>query len=288
MNGQRPLSFGIKTAQRYTTHDALLDVWQEAESIPIFEHAWLNDHFMGLDSTPTGPYLESWTLLAALAAQTRRLRVGVMVTDTTYRHPAVLAKMAATVDVISHGRLNFGIGTGWSERQHLVYGIPLPAPGERVRRLAEACELIRRLWTEPLVTFEGRYYQLSEAPCDPKPNQKPYPPFVIGGEGEQTLKVIARYADIWDCSVASPEAYRQKSTLLENYCRAIGRDPATIEHSRHISVDPSDLKTARLETRSFIEVGATHMIYHVPVPATPDILHRLAEEVASPLQAEYQ
>ncbi|GHO64208.1 hypothetical protein KSC_031000 [Ktedonobacter sp. SOSP1-52] len=287
MNRQRPLSFGIKTAQRHATHDALLDVWQEADSIPIFEHAWLNDHFMDLNSTPTGPYLESWTLLAALAAQTRRLRVGVMVTDNTYRHPAILAKMAATIDVISHGRLNFGIGTGWSERQHLAYGIPLPPPGERIRRLGEACELIRRLWTEPLVTFEGRYYQLSEAPCDPKPLQKPSPPFVIGGDGEQTLKVIAQYADIWDCSVDSPEIYRQKSMLLENYCTAIGRNPATIERSRHISVDPSDLKAARLETRAYIEVGATHIIYHVPVPAAQGILRRLAEEVASPLRAEY-
>lgn len=287
MNLQRPLSFGIKTAQRHATYDVLLNVWQEAESIPIFEHAWLNDHFMDLNSTPTGPYLESWTLLTALAAQTRRLRVGVMVTDNTYRHPAILAKMAATVDVISHGRLNFGIGTGWSERQHLVYGIPLPPPGERIRRLGEACELIRRLWTEPMVNFEGRYYQLSEAPCDPKPMQRPSPLFVIGGEGEQTLKVIAQYADIWDCSIDSPEAYRQKSMLLENYCTAIGRDPATIERSRHISVGPSDLNRARLETRSFIAVGATHIIYHVPVPASQDILRRLAEEVAEPLRAEY-
>ena len=288
MNVQRPLSFGIKTAQRYGTHDALLDVWQKAESIPTFEHAWLNDHFMDLGSTPTGPYLESWTLLAALASQTRRLRIGVMVTDNTYRHPAILAKMAATIDVISHGRLNFGLGTGWSERQHLAYGIPLPPPGERIRRLKESCELIRRLWTEPLVSFEGRYYQLSEAPCDPKPVQKPSPPFVIGGDGEQTLKVIARYADIWDCSVDSPEIYRQKSMLLENYCVAIGRASEAIERSRHISVDPSDLHAARLETRAFIEVGATHIIYHVPVPASHDILSRLAEEVAEPLRSEYQ
>ncbi len=288
MNKQRSLSFGIKTAQRYATHDVLLDVWQEADSISIFEHAWLNDHFMGLGSTPPDPYLESWTLLAALAAQTRRLRVGVMVTDNTYRHPAILAKMAATVDVISHDRLNFGIGTGWSEQQHRAYGIPLPSPGERIRRLGEACELIRRLWTEPLATFGGRYYQLSEAPCDPKPFQKPFPPFAIGGEGEQTLKVIAQYADIWDCSVESPEAYHQKSLLLENYCAAIGRDPASIEYSRHISVDPSELKAVLLETRSFIEVGVTHIIYHVPVPASQNILRRLAEEVASPLQAEYQ
>jgi F420-dependent oxidoreductase-like protein len=288
MNIQRPLSFAIKTAQRHTTHNALLDVWQEADNIPTFEHAWLSDHFMGLNTIPTGPYLESWTLLAALAARTQRLRVGVMVTDNTYRHPAVLAKMAATVDVISHGRLNFGIGTGWSELQHRAYGIPLSPPGERVRRLAEACELIQLLWREPAVNFEGRYYQLSEAPCDPKPVQKPSPPFAIAGEGEQTLKVIARYANIWDCSVDSPELYRQKSTLLEHYCTTIGRDPTTIEHSRHISVDPSNLHTARLETRSFIEVGATHIIYHVPVPASQDILHRLAEEVAEPLRAEYQ
>jgi F420-dependent oxidoreductase-like protein len=288
MKNQKPLSFGIKTAQRHATHDALLDVWLEAESIPIFEHAWLNDHFMGLGSTPPDPYLESWTLLAALAARTQRLRVGVMVTDTTYRHPAVLAKMAATVDVISHGRLNFGIGTGWSEQQHRAYGIPLPPPGERIRRLDEACELTRRLWTEPLVTFEGRYYQLSEASCDPKPLQRPSPPFAIGGEGEQTLKVIARHADIWDCSVDSPEAYHQKSILLANYCTAIGRDPASIVYARHISVDPTHLKAALLETRSFLEVGATYFIYHVPVPATANILRRLAEEVALPLQAECQ
>lgn len=177
MRKSRPLSFGIKTAQRHATHDALLSVWQEADNIPIFEHAWL---------------------------------------------------------------------------------------------------------------FEGRYYQLSEAPCDPKPLQKPSPPFVIGGEGEQTLKVIAQHADIWDCSVESPEIYQQKSILLENYCVAIGHDPASIEHSRHISVDPSDLKAAFQETRSFIEVGVTHIIYHVPVPDSQNLLHRLAEEVALPLQAAYK
>lgn len=288
MQKHKPLSFGIKTGQRYPTHDALFAVWQEAESLPVFEHAWLNDHFMGLGSTPPGPYLESWTLLAALAARTQRLRIGVMVTDNTYRHPALLAKMAATVDVISHGRLNFGIGTGWSEQQHHAYGIPLPAPGERVRRLGEACEVIRRLWSEPAVTFEGRYYQLHEAPCDPKPVQKPFPPFAIGGEGEQTLQVIARSADIWDCSVATPDLYAQKRLLLERFCTALGRDPETIAYSRHISVDPTDLKATLIETRAFLEVGATYIIYHVPVPASGNILRRLAEEVALPLQTEYQ
>jgi F420-dependent oxidoreductase-like protein len=285
---QRPLRFGIKTAPLHATHETLLEVWQEADTLPIFEHAWVNDHFMALGDNPADPCLEAWTLLAALAAQTRRLRVGVMVTGNTYRHPAVLAKMATTVDIIAHGRLNFGIGTGWSEREHLAYGIPLPAPGERIRCLGEACEIIRRLWTEPVVSFEGRYYQLNEAYCEPKPIQQPHPPFAIGGDGERTLRVVARYADIWDCSVDSPEEYCHKSAVLDSSCAAIGRDPASIERSRHISVDPSDLNAARLETRTFIEVGATHIIYHVPVPDPMGILRRLAEEVAEPLRAEYQ
>jgi alkanesulfonate monooxygenase SsuD/methylene tetrahydromethanopterin reductase-like flavin-dependent oxidoreductase (luciferase family) len=148
--------------------------------------------------------------------------------------------------------------------------------------------MIRRLWTEPVVSFEGHYYQLNEAYCEPKPIQQPHPPFVIGGDGEQTLRVVARYANIWDCSVASPEEYRYKSQVLDSYCAAIGRDPATIERSRHISVDASDLNAALLETRTFIEAGATHIIYHVPVPDPLGILCRLAEEVAEPLRAKYE
>lgn len=284
---QRPLGFGMKTAPTQATHEALLEAWQAADALPIFEHAWVNDHFMSLGDNPAGPCLESWTLLAALAAQTRRLRVGVMVTGNTYRHPAVLAKMAATVDSIAHGRLNFGIGTGWSEQEHRAYGIPLPPPGERIRRLGEACELIRQMWTEPVVSFAGRYYQLSEAHCEPKPVQKPHPPFVIGADGEQTLRVVARYANIWDCSVDTPEEYRHKSAILDSHCAAIGRNPAIIERSRHISVDPSNLHAAYQETRAFIEVGATHIIYHVPVPDPLGILRRLAEEVAEPLRAAY-
>ncbi len=285
---QRPLRFGIKTAPTHATHEALLKVWQTADALPIFEHAWISDHFMALGDNPAEPCLESWTLLAALAAQTQRLRIGVMVTGNTYRHPAILAKMAATVDVIANGRLNFGIGTGWSEKEHRAYGIPLPSLGERIRRLGEACELISWLWSEPVVNFAGRYYQLNAAPCEPKPIQKPRPPFVIGADGDQTLRVVARYADIWDCSVDTSEEYSHKSKVLNDACAAIGRDSETIEHSRHISVDPSNLHAAYHETRKFIEVGATHIIFHVPVPDSLGILSRLAEEVAAPLCAEYK
>ena len=179
------LRFGIKTAQQFTSYDDILRVWLEADNIPIIEHAWAFDHFIPLGPDPTGSQLEGWTLLGALAARTNRLRVGLMVTGNTYRHPAVLANIGATVDHISHGRLDFGIGAGWNELESNMYGIPLYTPGERIRRLGEACEVIKRLWTETVANFDGKYYQLKDARCEPKPVQKPYPPFVIGGSGEQ-------------------------------------------------------------------------------------------------------
>jgi alkanesulfonate monooxygenase SsuD/methylene tetrahydromethanopterin reductase-like flavin-dependent oxidoreductase (luciferase family) len=141
------IRFGIKTAPQWTTYADLARVWHEADEEPIFEHAWLFDHFLPLGRDPTGPCLESWTLLAALATQTTRLRLGVMVTGNTYRHPAVLANMAATVDQITHGRLEMGLGAGWNELEHTTYGIRLPSASERIGCLGEACEVIRRLWT---------------------------------------------------------------------------------------------------------------------------------------------
>ena len=170
------LRWGIKTAQQHTTYDAMLAVWQEADRTSAFEHAWLFDHFAPIQGDLDGPCFEGWTLLAALAAQTARLRLGLMVAGNTYRHPAVHAHMAATVDVISHGRLDFGVGAGWNEYEHQSMGIPLYAPGERIRRLGEACEITRRLWTQQLTDFAGRYYQLNQARCEPKPIQEPYPP----------------------------------------------------------------------------------------------------------------
>src|SRR5947209_15022774 len=141
----KKLRFGIKTAPQNTRYEDMLRVWLEADAIPVIEHAWLFDHFMPISGDHTGPCLEGWTLLAAFAAMTKRLRVGLMVTGNTYRHPTVLANMGATVDIISHGRLDFGIGAGWNELEHSSYGIPLYAAGERINRLGEACETIRRM-----------------------------------------------------------------------------------------------------------------------------------------------
>jgi F420-dependent oxidoreductase-like protein len=284
----KPLRFGVKTAPQHTTYEDMLRVWREADTLPIFEHAWDFDHFYPLGADPTGPCLEAWTLLAAFAAQTERIRVGVMVTGNTYRHPAVLANMGATVDIISHGRLDFGIGAGWNEMEHTAYGIPLYAPGERIRRLGEACEVIRRLWTEETANFDGRYYQLKNARCEPKPVQKPYPPFVIGGSGEQlTLRIVAQYASVWNFAGGSVEQFQHKSHVLDEHCAAIGRDPATIERSIQMPVDPANLGEVRDLMRPFIAAGATHLILNLRWPYPEGIAHRLAQEVAEPLRAEH-
>ncbi len=288
MTARPRLRFGIKTAPQHTTYEDMLRVWREADEVPIFEHAWLFDHFMPLGADPTGPCLEGWTLLGAFAARTERLRVGLMVTGNTYRHPTVLANMGATVDVISGGRLDFGIGAGWNELEHTAYGIPLYAPGERIRRMGEACEVIRRMWTETAPDFDGQYYQLRGARCEPKPLQRPYPPFVIGGSGEQlTLRMVAQYADIWNFAGGPVETFQHKSAVLDAHCAVVGRDPTSIERSIQPRVDPADLGATRETIRSFIEAGATHVVLNLTWPYPDDIVRRLAAEVAEPLRAEH-
>jgi F420-dependent oxidoreductase-like protein len=274
------LSFGIKTAPQHTTYEAMLEVWKAADATPVFEHAWLFDHFAPIFSDVDGPCLEGWTLLAALAAQTSRIRIGQMVTGNTYRHPAVLAHMAATIDVISGGRLDLGIGAGWNEYEHTSMGIPLYAPGERIRRLGEACEIIKRLFTQHLTDFDGRYYQLKEARCEPKPIQKPYPPFVIGGSGEQlTLRVVAQYASVWNFAGGTVETFKQKTATLHRHCQEVGRDPAEIKLSIQQQVNYEDLSATVAAVQSYVDAGATHLILNLRHPYPDDIVARLAAEV---------
>ena len=276
------LRFGIKTAPQHTTYDAMLAVWREADITPVFEHAWLFDHFAPITGDLDGPCLEGWTLLAAYAGQTTRLRVGLMVTGNTYRHPAVLAHMAATVDVISGGRLDFGIGAGWNEYEHSSMGIPLYAAGERIRRLGEACAIVKQLFTQHLTTFEGRYYQLKDARCEPKPIQKPYPPFVIGGGGEQlTLRVVARYADVWNFAGGRVEDFTRKVRILHEHCAAVGRDPTEIELSVQLPVNYDDMPGTAQAVQRFVDAGATHLILNLRYPYPAGIVTRLAEEVVS-------
>lgn len=282
------LHFGIKTSQQNTTYEDILRVWLEADSIPSIEHAWAFDHFIPLGPDPTGPQLEGWTLLGALAARTERLRLGLMVTGNIYRHPAVLANIATTVDIISQGRLDFGIGAGWNELETSMYGIELYPPGERLRRLAEACEVIKLLWTETEANFDGKYYQLKDALCEPKPIQKPYPPFVIGGSGEKlTLRIVAQYASIWNFAGGTVEEFRHKNEILNQHCATIGRDPAEIERSIQCFTNYDNLAETVAGMRPYLEAGATHIALALRAPYPEDIVQRLAEEVVEPLKGEY-
>jgi len=276
------LRWGVKTAPQHTTYDAIVQVWQEAEQTPAFESAWLFDHFSPIQGDLDGPILEGWVLLAALAAQTSRLRLGLMVAGNTYRHPAIHAHMAATVDVISNGRLDFGIGAGWNEYEHESMGIPLYQPGERIRRLGEACEITRELFTQPLTTFDGKYYHLKDARLEPKPVQKPYPPFVIGGGGEQlTLRVVARYANIWNSTGTDPETFRHKIQVLREHCAEIGRDPSEIELSVQTRPNYDDLPATVETLKPLVDAGATHIVLTLPPPFPDGIVARLADEVVA-------
>jgi len=274
------LRWGIKTVPQHTTYDALLKVWQDADRTPAFEHAWLFDHFAPIQGSLDGPCFEGWTLLAALAAQTQRIRLGLMVAGNTYRHPAIHAHMAATVDVIANGRLDFGVGAGWNEYEHTSMGIPLYAPGERIRRLGEACEITKRLWTQHLTDFDGRYYQLKDARCEPKPIQKPYPPFVIGGAGEQlTLRVVAQYADVWNSMPSGAEEFQRKVRILHEHCTAVGRDPAEIACSVQTRVNYDDLPATVATLQPLVDAGVTHLILMLNYPYPEGIVARLADEV---------
>jgi len=276
------LSFGVKTAPQHTTYEEMLAVWRAADAEPAFEHAWLFDHFAPIQGSLDGPCLEGWTTLAALATQTERLRLGLMVVGNTYRHPAVLAKTAATVDVISGGRLDLGLGAGWNVYEHESMGIPLYPPGERLARFREAIELIKLLYTQPTTDYEGRYYQLKEARCEPKPVQRPWPPLVIGGSGEKvTLRIAAQHADVWNFAGGPVEEFGRKVGILHEHCAAVGRDPTEITLSVQLRIEYGDLPGAVRTLRQFVEAGATHLVLYLPPPFPEGIVGRLAEEVVA-------
>lgn len=287
MTTDNTLHFGIKTTQ-YAPYEDILRVWQEADAIPSIEHAWLFDHPMPIfRADPGGPCLDGWTLLAALAAQTERLRLGLMVASNLNQTPQWLAKRAATIDVISGGRLELGLGAGGGEeRERLAYGTPTYSAGELVGRLGEACEIIRRMWSEPVVDYTGRYYRAIQAYCAPQPVQRPMPPFVLGGVGEQrTLRIVARYADVWNYPrypLGTVEEFQHKSQLVDEYCAEIGRDPASIARSVQILIDPrEDPAPTRELVSGFIAAGATHLVL-APRGLPQGIAHWIDEQVIQP------
>lgn len=274
------LSFGIKTAQGHAEYDEMLRVWKQTDQDETFDHLWLYDHLAPVQIDLDGACLDGWTLLANMAAVTSRVRMGLMVTGNTYRHPAVLAKIATTVDVVSNGRLDFGVGAGWNEYEHHSTGIPLDPPGPRLRRFEEACEIWKRLFTQHLTDFDGRYYQLKEARNEPKPVQKPHPPFIIGGNGEKiTLRIVAKYADIWNFNGSEIDVFKHKLGVLHQHCADIGRDPADIRTSIQSRVNYDDLQATVDHVQEFVDAGVTHVVFYLQAPWPDDIVSRLSNEV---------
>jgi F420-dependent oxidoreductase-like protein len=252
--------------------------WRSADALGF--HSVANyDHFYGL-ADPATPTLEGWTTLAAMGAVVRRARISCLVSSVTYRHPAVLAKMAVSVDHISGGRMDFGIGAGWHEGEHRGYGIEFPGPGTRVDMLDEALTVIRRLWTEESVTFAGRFYTLTDALCEPKPLQHPHPPIVIGGEKPKMLRLIARHADEWNGTNGDPQAWAETNGRLDAACEEVGRDPAQIRRSVQLFLHPGqegqvDEQLARLP--EFEAAGCAHAVLSFYQPPTETQLQRVAE-----------
>jgi F420-dependent oxidoreductase-like protein len=227
------LKFGLFTSLTGITWSQLQQLWQHTEATG-WDTAFVTDHFMPNVPDPVADTLECWTALAGLAQTTTRMRIGTLVAGNTYRHPAVLAKMAATIDIMADGRLICGIGGAWQENEHVAYGIPFYTVGERLNRLEEACQVLLGLWTQSKTTFEGKYYQLQDAPLFPKPVQQPHPELLIGGGGEKrTLRIAAKYADHWNVW-GGPEILGRKGRILDEHCAVVGRDPAQITRSANM------------------------------------------------------
>src|ERR1700737_1527269 len=227
---RHPLRFGLKLSGQDTTIEALRTVWRIADEAG-FDHVWDFDHLASIGpGGPDRPIYEGWTLQAAMAEATKRVRIGCLVTGNTSPHPAPLAKEAVTVDHLSGGRLEFGIGAAWAEIEHSMYGFE--GLDHRVGRLRESLEAITSLWTRDRTTLDGRYYHFKDAIANPKPIQKPHPPIWIGAGGVQMMMIVARYADVWNSAgAASPEAAGEQSRKLDEACHQVGRDPAAIRRS---------------------------------------------------------
>lgn len=264
-----PVRFSIQTPIEGTTFAALARHWQRAEALG-YDSAWLDDHFYGVAMPPQADSPECWTLMAALARETTRLRFGTLVMCNSYRHPPLLAKMAATLDQVSDGRFEFGLGAGWFEQEYVAYGYDFPPIGERLARLDEALQICRALWREERASFDGRYYRLREAWCNPKPVQRPHPPIMVGGGGERVLlRLVATHADRWNFG-GSVADFQRKIPILERHCAAVGRDPASIEKSWFgtIIIEPDEAalaaRLAKRRARSHGDAYGLHTLAGTP------------------------
>lgn len=278
--------FGIMTAPMQVDYQDILRVWRAADAIPEIEHAWLFDHLMPIGGDPNGPIHEGWTLLSALAAQTQRLRLGLLVTSNRFRPPAMLAKIAATTDIVSGGRLDFGIGAGsrpshpLARREYDAHGLPFRDAAAAVTSLGEACTVIRRLWTEDEpFDFHGTHVDLTGAYCNPKPIQRPYPPILIGGRSASVLRLVAEHADLWNIPGGDIGDVAGRSALLDRYCTGIGRDPASVTRSIHLQVSYEEPGITRDAIRAAVDAGFRHIVLGLPDPYPDNVARWVTDEI---------
>jgi F420-dependent oxidoreductase-like protein len=276
----RSIRLTFKTLPSGTEWETLLAWWLEAEDIEALDGGWLFDHFYPIYGDPTGPCFEGWTALSYLAGRTQRLRLGLMVTGNPYRHPAVLANMAATYDVFSNGRLDLGLGAGWNELEANAYGIPFGTMGQRLDELEEAIPLIQSLFRAKVTNFEGVHYTLKDAYCEPKPRQVGGPPITIGGQGEKrTLRIAARFADDWNFPGGTPEQFAHKIDVLRGHCADVGRDFSEITCSTHVIAGAEPKETAE-NAAAFVEAGAAHLCLYFFDLSNRDSLGKTVEAVS--------
>lgn len=304
MSDQQRVRFGIKTTPMHVDYADILRVWQEADAVPEIEDAWLWDHLLPLAGPKNGKIYEAWTLLTALAVQTQRLRFGLLVTSNRIRQPAVLGKIATTLDVISQGRLVVGIGVGGTHQppgaggiagenpaiaEYDAYGLSLVAPGEGITRLAETITILKRMWTEEVFDFEGRYYTLKGNRNEPKPVQQPGPPLLIGGWGNKMLRLIAEHADMWN--VPGPphngiEFIAERNKVLDEQCAAVGRDPREVTRSVQVIISYDGVDGSRKAVLDLIGAGVTHIVLSLPRPYPQGVAQWLVDEIITPVRAE--
>jgi F420-dependent oxidoreductase-like protein len=301
------VDFGVQIEPQYGfTYKQILEVASDAEILG-FESIWVSDHlFMTYDSLEIN-CLECWTVLTGLARDTKKLRFGAMVASQSYRNPALSANIAASVDHISGGRLNYGIGAGWKKVEYKAYGYGFPGAGRRIKQLDEALEIVKKMWTEPVATYSGRYYQVKDALCMPKPVQSPLPIW-IGGTGTKTLQVAAKHADVVNFAWTHPvEFFVERLNVLKTHCDKVGRDFNDIRKSAGLMVRISDDSKAVEPARDkrylryigrqnpvivtspgglaekindYMDVGVTHFILRFHFGEEREMMKRFMDEVA--------
>ena len=272
----------IKTNPHHTTWDRLLGTWQWADETDFIEGAWLFDHFYPIFGDTDGPCMEAWTTLSALTQATSRMQVGTMVNGMPYRHPALTANMAASVDIISEGRFQLGLGAGWNQQEADAYGISLgDTLKDRMDMFDEGVEVIISLLSNEETTFQGRHFTLSNARNEPKGPQRPHPPIVIGGGGEKrTLRTVAKFAQHWNMTPTGLDEWRHKREVLERHCEDVGRDSSEITCSILLRFDPSDPDAMVRAINDAEEAGLDRAIVNFPKDFEPGNVDVLADVVA--------